>query len=58
MISTDVVKVLDLVDSDDPVLAGESFVEGIERGAILRKLDASDSVQGLSGWEERIVVVV
>lgn len=58
MVSADVIKVLDLVDSDDPVLAGEGFLDCVEDWADVGHLDASDAVLCLSGWEEGVVVVV
>ena len=58
MVSADVVKVLDLVDSDDPVLAREGFLDCIEDWADVGHLHTSDTVLCLSGWEKGVVVVV
>lgn len=58
VVPTDVVEVLDLVDPDDPVLAGERLVKDVERWADLGELRATDSVLGLSRGEEGVVVVV
>ena len=58
VVSANIIKVFDLVDSDDPILAGECLVQGVERGTNFWKLNSTDSVLGLSGWEERVVVVV
>jgi len=58
MISADIVKVLDFVDSDDPVLAGEGLLNCVESGTHIWQLNASDSILGLPSWEERVVVVV
>lgn len=58
VVSADVVEILDLVDSDDPVLAGESLLNCIERWTDIWQLNASDSILRLPGWEERVVVVV
>jgi hypothetical protein len=58
MISVEVIKILDLVNSDDPVFAGESFFQGRELGAFGGELRAADAVGGLAGGEERVVVVV
>ena len=58
VVSSDIVKVLDLVDSNDPVLASESFVQGVESRAPIGHLDTTYSVLALSRWEECVVVVV
>ena len=58
MVTAEVVKILHLVDADDPVLAGEGLFERVEDGALLRKTRASDTVVGLAGREERVVVVI
>lgn len=55
---TEVIKVLDLVNSDDPVLTGESLLERRELGALGWKLAPSHTVSGLTRGEERVVVVV
>jgi hypothetical protein len=52
VISANVVKILDLVDSDDPVLAGEGFLDAVQSWADIWKFDASDPILGLPGWEE------
>jgi len=54
----EVVGLLDLVDADDPVLAGEGLLDGAELGAHGGQLGAADAVLGLAGGEERVVVVV
>jgi hypothetical protein len=58
VVSADIVKILDLVNSDDPVLARESLFHGVKNGPYFWQLDATDSILSLSGREERIVVVV
>lgn len=56
--SAQVVKVLDLVNSDDPVLTGECLLESGELGSLGGDLASSDTVGGLTGGEEGVVVVV
>ena len=56
--SAQVVGLLDLVDADDPVLAGEGLLDGAELGANGGQLGAADAVLGLTGREERVVVVI
>lgn len=58
MISTDVVKVLDFIDSDDPVLTCECLFYRVKDRADFGHFGASDSVYCLSWWKERVVVVV
>ena len=58
MVPADIVKVLDLIDADDPVLARECLVQCAELGPLLREPGAADTVLGLARGEERVVVVV
>lgn len=58
VVTTKVVKVLDLEDTDDPVLTGEGLLEGVELGAFSREFNSTDTVNGLTSGEERLVVVV
>jgi hypothetical protein len=58
VVSADIIKILDLVNSDNPVLARESLFHSIEDGPYFWQLDTTDSILSLSGWEERVVVVV
>jgi len=58
MVSTDIVKVLDLVNSNDPVLAGECFFYCVEDGSNIRKLNTTNTILSLSNREEAVVVVV
>jgi hypothetical protein len=53
-----VVGLLDLVDTDNPVLAGEGLLNGAELGADSGQLGAADAVLRLAGWEKGVVVVV
>jgi len=52
VVSAHIVEVLDLVDSDDPILAGEGFLNCVESWALSWHFDASDSILRLSGREE------
>ena len=54
----EVVGLLDLVDTDDPVLTGEGLLNSAELGALGGQLGATDAVLSLAGGEERVVVVV
>lgn len=58
MVASKVVKILDLVDPDDPVLASKGLLDGAELGALSRKTRATDAVLGLSSGEQRVVVVI
>ena len=58
MVSTHIVEVLHLVDSDDPILARESFLNSCELRAFRGQPRASHPVYSLTGGEQRIVVVV
>lgn len=58
VVAAQVVKVLDLVDSDDPVLAGEGFLDRGELRALGGETDTADTVLGLAGGEEGVEVVV
>jgi hypothetical protein len=52
-----VIRLFDLVDADDPVLAGEGLLDGAELGAD-GQLGAADAVLRLAGGEEGVVVVI
>ena len=54
----EVIGLLDLVDADDPVLAGEGLLDGAELGADGGQLGAADAVLRLASGEEGVVVVV
>ena len=58
MVSSYVIKVFDLVDPDDPVLARERLFQSAELRALLWESGAADSVLSLTRREERIIVVV
>lgn len=58
VVSAKVVQVLDLVETDDPVLTGERLLEGVELRALCRQSRTTNPVNGLTRWEERLVVVV
>lgn len=53
-----VVVVLDLVNSNDPVLTGKCLLERVQLRAGSRQTRATDAVSGLASWEQRVVVVV
>lgn len=56
--SAQVIKILDLVNSNDPVLTGECLLESGELGSLGGDLASSHTVGGLTGGEEGVVVVV
>lgn len=58
MIASKVIKILDLVDPNNPVLTRERFLDCREFRALVWKTGATDSVLSLAGWEEGIEVVV
>ena len=58
VLTTKVVEILDLVDPDDPVLTGERLLDSGELGALSRQLNTTDTILGLPGREEGVVVVV
>jgi hypothetical protein len=58
VVAAKVVKILDLVDPDDPVLTGEGLLNGTELRAFCGQSRVTDTVLCLSSGEERIVVVV
>lgn len=58
MVSAKVVQVLDLVDTDDPVLAGECLLHSVEDWAFRGETSTTDSVGSLSWREETAEVVV
>lgn len=58
MISTNVVEILDLVESYDPVLTGEDFLDCVERWTDIWHLDATNTILRLSWREEGVVVVI
>ena len=58
VITTKVVEILDFEDTDDPVLTGKCLLEGVEFRAFRRQSYATNTVNGLSGGEKRVVVVI
>jgi len=58
MISTNIVKILDLVDPDDPVLTGKGLVQSTELWTDGWKAGSANAVLGLTGWEESVEIVV
>ncbi len=58
VVSADVVKVLNLVKSDDPVLAGEGFLQCSQLRTFSWQLRAANSVLRLACREQGIIVVV
>lgn len=58
MVSANIVEVFDLVNPDDPVLAGVGLLERIEDRTGIRESDTSDTVGCLSRREKGCVVVV
>ena len=58
VITAEVIQVLDLVETNDPVLAGESLFQCVELGTFLGKSCATHTVHGLTGREQRLVVVI
>ena len=58
MISTDIVQILDLVYSDNPVLACERLLERVERRAFVRHSSSSYPILGLPRWKKCVEVVV
>jgi hypothetical protein len=58
MVTSNIVEIFDLEDSNDPVLAGECFLDGVELWTLGGELGPSDSILSLSWWEERTVVVI
>jgi hypothetical protein len=58
VVTTKVVRLLDLVDSDDPVLAGEGLLDSAELRAFGRQSRSTNTVLRLSSREERVVIVV
>lgn len=53
-----IIERLDLVDPDDPVLAGKSLFERAQLRALSWELLSPHSVHRLAGREKRVVVVV
>lgn len=58
VVTVKVVKVLDLVDPDDPVLTGKGLLHSRQLGSFGGKSHTTDTVDGLALLEEGVVVVV
>jgi hypothetical protein len=58
VIAAKVVEILDLVDPNDPVLAGKGLLDGAELGALCRETRVTNTILGLSSGEQCVVVVV
>ena len=58
MIPPHIIQILHLVNADDPVLASEGLLEGVELGPFGRHARAADAVLGLARREEGVVAVV
>lgn len=58
MVSAEVVQVLDLVNANDPVFTGKSFLDRVKDGALGGNTGTADSVGRLSWGEEAGEVVV
>jgi len=58
VITVKIVKILDLVDPDDPVLTGKGLLHRRQLGSFGRKSHATNTVDGLALLEEGVVVVV
>lgn len=58
MITANVVKILDLVNTDEPILTGEGFLQYIECGACIGHFNTPDSINDLSRGVRLVEVVV
>lgn len=58
MVTVKVVKILDLIDANNPVLTGESLVHSVDSVALGGDLDTSDSIMAMSVGEKGSEVVV
>lgn len=58
VISPNVIEILDLVNSDDPVFTGECFLQSVQNRAFFWKSDATNTVRSLTGREKVLVVVI
>lgn len=58
VVTTKVVQILNLVETDDPVLASERLFQRVELWSFFGKFGATDTVHGLTSWEERLEIVV
>ncbi len=58
MVTTKIVEIFDLVDSDDPILTCECLLEGVQNRALVGEFRIPDAILSLSSREEVVVVVV
>lgn len=58
MVTADIVEILDLVDADDPVLAGEGLLHRVKNRSLVRETNSTDSISNLTRWEQAVVIVV
>jgi len=58
MVTPKVIEVLDLVNSDDPVLAREGLLEDAKLRRFCRQPSATDTVSGLTSREQLVELVV
>jgi hypothetical protein len=58
MVTVNVVKILDLVDTDNPILTGKSLLQSVESRSLRRHSGVSNTINGSSRGEHASVVVV
>ena len=59
MVTAQVIEVLDLVDTDNPVFTREGLLDAVEdRAAVIGKADTTDAILSLSRGEEIVVVMI
>lgn len=58
VVTAEVVEILDLVDTDDPVLTGERLLERVQLRAFRGESRSTHAVNGLAGTEQGVEVVV
>ena len=58
MVPPDIIKILDLVYSDNPVFACKGFLKGVELWAMSGEAGAADAILGLPGGEEAVEIVI
>lgn len=58
VITAEVVEILDLEDSNDPVLTGKRLLQRVELRAFGGQSGATNPVDGLAAGEEAVVVVI
>ena len=58
MVPANVIKILDFVDPNNPILACESFLKCVELRTLGWKTASPNTILGLAGWEEGVVIIV